>query len=63
MGQRLVRAKWDECQCLTVASLISPVAVWPAQNTRPGILVAGAVSVLISGGRGMSVDSCSCLQL
>ena len=25
----------------TVASLISPVAVWPAQKTRPGILVAG----------------------
>jgi hypothetical protein len=26
----------------TVACLISPVAVWPAQKTRPGILVAGA---------------------
>lgn len=26
---------------LTVACLISPVAVWPAQNTRPGIRLAG----------------------
>lgn len=26
---------------LTVACLISPVAVWPAQKTRPGTLTAG----------------------
>lgn len=28
---------------LTVACLISPVAVWPARKTRPGTLVAGPV--------------------
>jgi hypothetical protein len=32
----------------TVASLISPVAVWPAQNTSPGILVAGAEDISVS---------------
>jgi hypothetical protein len=32
----------------TVAAFISPVAVWPAQNTRPGTLVAGAMRAMFS---------------
>lgn len=38
---------------LTVACLISPVAVWPAQKTRPGILTAGPFD---RGQRGMNTD-------
>ena len=32
----------------TVASLISPVAVWPAQKTSPGIFVAGAENTIVN---------------
>ena len=32
----------------TVAALISPVAVWPAQKTRPGTLTAGPGTWIIS---------------
>ena len=32
----------------TVAALISPVAVWPAQKTRPGTLTAGPGARIVS---------------